>query len=62
MAKLGRCSACHMRDITMKRGGSGALTMAAMQEGKLCGACHDGKTTRNGAVVFSLDECDKCHR
>ncbi len=36
--------------------------MAALQEGRFCGACHDGKTRLGGAVVFSLDECDKCHK
>lgn len=62
LPKVGTCSACHMRDLKMKRGASGPFTMAAMQEGKLCGACHDGKTKRGGTVVFPLDECDKCHK
>ena len=62
LAKVGKCTPCHMRDIKMKRGGTGAFTMDAMQQGKTCGACHDGKTTVGGAPVFSLDECDRCHR
>jgi hypothetical protein len=33
----------------------------AKQEGKLCGACHDGRTKMGGAVVFPIDECDRCH-
>jgi c(7)-type cytochrome triheme protein len=51
-----------MRDFTLKRGGSGRITMAALQQGRFCGACHDGKSEVGGAVVFSLDECDRCHR
>jgi c(7)-type cytochrome triheme protein len=60
--KVDKCSACHMRDFKMKRGGSGPITLAAKQEGKYCGACHDGKTTIGGAVVFPIDACDKCHQ
>jgi c(7)-type cytochrome triheme protein len=51
-----------MRDFKMKRGASGPITLAAKQEGKFCGACHDGKTTMDGAVVFAIDECDRCHK
>lgn len=57
-----KCSTCHMRDFKMKRGGSGPITLAAKQEGKYCGACHDGKTKIAGAVVFPIDACDKCHQ
>jgi len=62
MARVGKCTLCHMRDLKMTRGGSGPLTMEAMQQGKQCGACHDGKTRLGGAVVFPLDACDRCHR
>jgi c(7)-type cytochrome triheme protein len=62
LPKVGKCTLCHMRDIKMKRGASGPFTMDAMQQGKACGACHDGKTSMGGAPVFSLDECDRCHR
>jgi c(7)-type cytochrome triheme protein len=51
-----------MRDFKMKRGASGPITLAAKQEGKYCGACHDGKTKIGGAVVFPIDACDKCHQ
>ena len=61
-AKVDKCSRCHMRDFKMKRGASGPITLAAKQEGKFCGACHDGKTTMDGAVVFAIDECDRCHK
>jgi c(7)-type cytochrome triheme protein len=60
--KVDKCSTCHMRDFKMKRGGSGPITLAAKQEGKYCGACHDGKTKIGGAVVFPIDACDKCHQ
>ena len=62
MARIGRCSACHMRDVKMKRGASGPMTMAALEQGRLCGACHDGKASAGGSVVFSLDQCDACHK
>jgi c(7)-type cytochrome triheme protein len=61
-AKVDKCTSCHMRDFKMKRGGSGPITLAAKQEGKYCGACHDGKMKFGGAVIFSIDECDKCHQ
>jgi c(7)-type cytochrome triheme protein len=61
-AKVDKCSTCHMRDFKMKRGASGPITLVAKQEGRFCGACHDGKTTMGGAVVFAIDECDRCHK
>ena len=61
-AKVSKCSACHMRDFKMKRGTSGPVTLEAKQQGKLCAACHDGTTTLSGVVVFSIDECDRCHK
>lgn len=63
--KADKCTACHVKVFKMKKGTSGALTMAAMKEGKLCGTCHDGKTQLGGAVVFAADDkanCEKCHR
>ena len=61
-AKVDKCTTCHMKDFKMKRGGSGPITLAAKQEGKYCGACHDGKTKIGGAVVFPIDACDQCHK
>lgn len=61
-AAVAKCSTCHMKDFKMKRGGSGPITLDAKQEGRFCGACHDGKTTLNGRVVFPIDDCDKCHK
>lgn len=62
LASALKCTTCHMRDFKLKRGGSGPLTMTALQEGKLCGACHDGKAQIAGVTVFSVDECDRCHK
>jgi len=61
-AKVDKCTTCHMRDFKMKRGASGPITLAAKQDGKYCGACHDGKTKIGGVVVFPIDACDKCHQ
>jgi c(7)-type cytochrome triheme protein len=59
--KVDKCTTCHMRDFKMKRGGSGQITLAAKQEGKFCGACHDGKMQMGGVTVFPIDECERCH-
>jgi c(7)-type cytochrome triheme protein len=60
-AKVDKCTTCHLKIFKMKRGQSGTITLEALQEGKFCGACHDGKTTVAGTVVFPIDACDKCH-
>jgi c(7)-type cytochrome triheme protein len=62
LSKVSKCSTCHMRDFKMKRGASGPVTLEAKQQGKFCGACHDGKTTIGGAAVFPIDQCDSCHK
>lgn len=61
LPSVAKCSTCHMRDLKMKRGGSG-ITLAGKQEGKFCGVCHDGKPGPDGRSVFPIDECDRCHR
>ena len=61
-AKVDKCTTCHMKDFKMKRGASGPITLAAKQEGKYCGACHDGKMKIGRAAVFPIDECDRCHK
>ena len=56
--KAEKCTVCHTKVFQMKKGKTGTFTMAAMNEGKLCGACHDGKT------AFSTKDqanCAKCH-
>jgi c(7)-type cytochrome triheme protein len=56
--KFPKCTACHTKVFKMKKGQSGTLTMAAMEEGKFCGACHDGKEAFG---VKDKAGCDKCH-
>ncbi len=53
-----KCNACHTKVFKMKTGQSGTLTMAAMNDGKFCGACHDGKTAYS---VKDKANCEKCH-
>ena len=63
--KAEKCTACHTKVFKMKKGTSGALTMAAMKEGQFCGSCHNGKTELAGKVVFAVeakDNCEKCHK
>ena len=47
------CSACHPK--LFKAGPNKRFTMAEMEQGKSCGACHNGKT------AFSVGECASCH-
>jgi len=53
------CAECHGDIFAMQRGvalRTGKLTMAALAEGKFCGACHDGET------AFDTDtNCTACH-
>ena len=60
--KLEKCTACHTKIFKMKRGQSGTITLAALQEGKFCATCHNGKTEIGGVVPFAIDNCDKCHK
>jgi c(7)-type cytochrome triheme protein len=48
-----QCSSCH--SSIFKAGPNPRTTMAQMEKGKSCGACHDGKGG------FKLSECVKCH-
>lgn len=49
------CSACHP-DIFLPTAGKNRATMAKMENGESCGACHDGST------AFTVKEnCDTCH-
>lgn len=48
------CKACHDAIFAMK--GNPRYTMADMEQGKSCGACH------NGAKAFPLKECARCHQ
>jgi len=62
MPRVEKCSRCHMRGFKMQRGASPPVTLAAKEEGKLCGACHDGKTRMGGVAVFAIEQCDRCHK
>jgi c(7)-type cytochrome triheme protein len=53
-----KCTDCHTKIFAMKKGATpkADLTMAAMRQGKACGACHNGKK------AFSVaGNCAKCH-
>lgn len=60
--RVEKCTRCHMRGFKMQRGASPPVTLAAKEEGKLCGACHDGKTRLGGVTVFAIEQCDRCHK
>lgn len=48
------CKACHDSIFSIKK--KVRFTMADMDKGKSCGACHDGKK------AFPLNECVRCHQ
>ena len=49
-----QCTACHPDEFAL-RAGATTLTMAAMKQGRSCGACHDART------AFGIAECARCH-
>lgn len=53
VAVMPDCSRCH--PSLFSTGKNKRATMAAMQRGKSCGACHNGKQ------AFTIKECSKCH-
>ena len=53
-----KCNTCHPAIFKMKKGGD-AINMAAINDGKFCGTCH------NGDKSFSAKDpanCGKCHQ
>jgi c(7)-type cytochrome triheme protein len=48
------CHVCHPKIIT---GRDGRVTMAQMQDGKTCGACHNGKK-----AFTVVGNCNTCHK
>ncbi len=50
----GNCRACHKAVYDLRK--KVVFTMADMEKGKSCGACHDGKK------AFGIGECARCHR
>jgi len=54
-AKKGyKCESCHP-SLFQKKKGSAKMTMDLLNQGKFCGACHDGNT------AFSTSNPKKCH-
>jgi c(7)-type cytochrome triheme protein len=51
----GACKGCHNGNVIAGKGK--AVTMAEMEKGRTCGACHNGK--RTFAVTAN---CDRCHK
>ena len=51
-----KCYACHPELFQMKAGAD-AITMDAIEQGKFCGACHNGKI----AWGIGFDTCNRCH-
>jgi c(7)-type cytochrome triheme protein len=48
-----QCNACHNKLYVT--GSNREVSMAEMEKGKSCGACH------NGGKAFSISKCDACH-
>src|SRR5512140_101947 len=55
-----KCADCHTKPklFEMKKGGD-KITMAAMNEGKFCGTCHEGNKAFG---VKAQADCVKCHK
>lgn len=51
-----RCYACHPGLFEMKAG-EAKITMDAIQEGRACGTCHNGKV----AWAVTFETCNRCH-
>ena len=49
------CGACHPGLFTMKKD-TAKMTMAALNQGKYCGVCH------NGEKAFGTKDPKKCHK
>nr|1RWJ_A Chain A, Cytochrome c family protein [Geobacter sulfurreducens] len=50
-----KCNECHTKLFAYKAGAK-RFTMADMDKGKSCGACHNGKD-----AFSSASDCGKCH-
>ncbi len=59
-AKAGlKCADCHQSGLFKMKKGGDTITMKDINEGKFCGACH------NGTKAFSAKDaanCSKCHK
>ncbi len=57
--KGNKCADCHQSGLFKMKKGADVITMKDINEGKFCGACHDG------TKAFSAKEaanCSKCHK
>lgn len=54
-----KCNSCHTKVFPMKKGGK--YTMKEMEEGKACGACHNGEKDKAFGVK-DKEACGKCHK
>ena len=52
-----KCYACH-EDLFVMKAGANDITMDAVQAGKFCGSCHNGKV----AFQATFNTCPRCHR
>ena len=53
------CDACHVAGLFQTKKNADKMTMADMNRGKFCGACHNGKK------AFSTSDgksCQRCHK
>ncbi|MFB3818973.1 MAG: cytochrome c3 family protein [Candidatus Methylomirabilales bacterium] len=57
--KNAKCTDCHTKVFKMTKGQRSDPKMKEMQEGKSCGACHDGKKAFG---VTAQDTCARCHK
>jgi len=51
-----KCYVCH-EDLFVMKAGANDITMDAIQGGKFCGTCHNGKT----AFQATFNTCPRCH-
>ena len=52
-----KCTDCHPKIFPMEK--DTKFTMAEINEGKYCGACHNGQKAFKS---MQLDNCRKCHK
>ena len=60
-----KCADCHTKVFKMQKVTSGEVTMAKINAGEQCGACHNGKKEVAGKVVFLAGDkanCERCHK
>ncbi|MBE0474218.1 cytochrome c3 family protein [Rhodoferax sp.] len=56
-----KCYVCHNKTMGFEmKLGSAAITMSLIDQGKYCGACHNG--TPGLAFGVSFDYCARCHK